>query len=180
MNPNAKAGKAGTSTRRSTTGRTRGRSAGATCRSGAASRSRPTAPCSSSDAARDAISLPLARAGVSSSASIARRRCSPARGADLPNSPIHQRANSPTLSSRPRRHPGAAVRPARLRTGHRALRQSCSRCSRPRSRRRARLGRARARTGRHVRPRSRARRAELARVREPRAAAGAAPGEAPI
>ena len=59
-----RATKAGTSTRRSTTGRTPARSAGATCRSGARSRCTPAARCSSSAAARDASPFPLARAGV--------------------------------------------------------------------------------------------------------------------
>ena len=59
-----KAGRAGTSTRRSTTGRTRGRSAGATCRSGGGWWPAARGPVLELGCGTGRISLPLARGGV--------------------------------------------------------------------------------------------------------------------
>ena len=132
--PPAKAGRAGTSTRRSTTGRTRGRSAAATSRSGGAWRCRRRDACSSSDAARGASRCRSRRPACRSLASIDRSRCWPAFALAF-----HARASraGPRASfgvaglpgHRPRRHPLAPVRLALVWNG--ALRRtgSCSRSS---------------------------------------------------
>ena len=67
--------KAGTTTRRSTTGRTRGRWAAATCRSGATSPCMPVARCSNSAAAPDGLRCRSAARACTSSASIGPTRC---------------------------------------------------------------------------------------------------------
>src|SRR5205814_4371328 len=73
----------------------------------------------------------------------------------------------------PRRHPPAALRAAFFQRCHRAVRGSPVAARRSRSRRGARLGGPGAPARWHIRTRSRARCAELARIFEPRAAARA-------
>ena len=131
--------KAGTTTRRSTTGRTRGRSAGATCRSGATWRCRPAARCSSSDAApaasRCRSAAPACRCvGIDRSAPMLDRARQ--RGA-----PRHACADRVRL--RARRHPPPAVPVSspranggrgQLRDGHGAVRHPAVAAARARSR----------------------------------------------
>ena len=121
------------------------------------------------------ISLPLVRAGVSlvgidrSAPMLNRARRATGQTYQLTNS-----HNSPILVDLVR----GDIRmlpfaPARLQHRHRAVRRPAVAAGRSRSRRGARLGGTGARAGRHLRTRSRARCAELARVFEPRAAARA-------
>ena len=111
---NARAGRAGTSTRPSTTGRTRGRSAAATCRSGSGWLRTCAGRCSSSDAAPDGSrcrSRAPARTGrhrpvgadARARADMRRKRARHAPGA------------AASAVARARRHPPPAVRRRPLR-----------------------------------------------------------------
>ncbi len=122
-----KATKAGTTTRRSTTGRTRGRSAGATCRSGAISRCTAGGPVLELGCGTGRISLPLGRAGVPlvgdrSIGADARARAPAGRRATADSAAC---AWSEATSALPCRSP---IRGRRILDGAGAVRASCSRC----------------------------------------------------
>ena len=101
-----RASRAGTTTRRSTTGRTRARSDAATCPSGATLAVQAGGPVLELGCGTGRIALPLARAGVPSSASIAPTRCSRAPASA-------SSARRARVAADSRRHPIPAVQPAR-------------------------------------------------------------------
>ena len=161
---------AGTSTRRSTTGRTRARWAGATCRSGAPSRCRSAVRCSSSGAAPAASRFRWLAPACRLSASTAPSRCSRARAGAR-----RARRLAARLPARPRRHPVPAVAgPAgrgrarhavgTIRDGAGAVRDAAVAAARARPDGDADRGASRARAGRHARHRARRRSAVVGRV----------------
>ena len=176
----AKGTRAGTSTRRSTTGRTRARSAGATSHSGGTvaarrgrhgARARVAAPAAS----RCRWDVPACSlVGIDRSGRDAGTRA-PARGA-------RARLNG-RVSSRPGRYPCAAVSGGSLLAGDRALRRASVAASRTRSGRHAARGARRAPAWWHVRRRAGGRPAVVGRVpaaREPQRLEDAARGGAHV
>ena len=161
----ARVGTAGTCTPRSTTGRTRGRWAAATCRSGAGWRGAPAATCSSSDAGPDGYRCRSRRAGVR------------LVGIDRSTAMLERapKRASPTLPAgrRPSRRHLFAATSDRCRSGRSSLpwssrrTASCSRCCAIGTSRRRSARCARPAAWRNLRARPGSRRAELARVPEP-------------
>ena len=171
-----KAGRAGTTTPRSTTGRTRGRSAVATSPFWRASRgSASAAAFSSSDAARAACSCRSRGPASRSSASIARRRCWRAAARRVRRLACSRRCGVLVRGD----VRAAAAGHGALRSGHRALRHPAVAAARPRSRGDARHRSRASCAGRRLRHRPRARRAPTGantaqRVTHARAARAAA------